>query len=78
MYLPINQTTYTQSNLLYHKVTISYDHNWPTGSGIAPAGTLNQAVIYVGKATAAAGASDTNADEVFALANVTAAQEFVW
>lgn len=79
MYLPMNQTTYTQSGSVYHKVTVSYDHNWPTGSGIAPAGTLNQAVIYVGKAGASASAAgDTNADEVFALANVTAAQEFVW
>jgi len=79
MYLPTNQTTYTQSNLVYHKLTISYEHNWPTGSGIAPAGTLNQAVIYVGKAGASApAAGDTNVDEIFALANVTAAQEFVW
>lgn len=77
MYLPQNQTTYTQAGFEYHKVTISYEHNWPTGSGIAPAGTLNQAVLYAGAASAVA-AGSTNVDEVFALANVTAAQEFVW
>ena len=77
MYLPQNQTTYTQSTYEYHKLTISYEHNWPTSTGIAPAGTLNQAVIYLGASSAVA-AGSTNIDEVFALANVTAGQEFVW
>ena len=78
MYLPINQTTYTQSGHVYHKLTISYEHNWPTGSGIAPAGTLNQAVLYIGADGTADTTSDTNIDTVFSIADLTAAQEFVW
>ena len=74
MYLPQNQTTYTQGGFVYHKLTVSYEHNWPTGSGIAPAGTLNQAVLYVGNPEVSTAAGDTNVDEIFALANVTAGQ----
>jgi len=45
MYLPQNMATYTQ-NYSYDKITIEYEHNWPNSSGIAPAGALNQIVIY--------------------------------
>lgn len=78
MYLPQNLATYTKSGNAYHKVTISYEHNWPTGSGIAPAGTLNQAVLYIANDGTADTAGNTNIDTVFSIASMTAAQEFVW
>ena len=39
-------TTYGKKGFKYDKITIEYEHNWPTSSGIAPAGTLNQVVLY--------------------------------
>lgn len=78
MYLPQNPATLTKEDFQYHKITIEYEHNWPTSTGIAPAGTLNQAVIYAGDSSTAMVAGDTDVDETFALANVTAAQTFVW
>ncbi len=78
MYLPTNQTTYTLAGNEYSKVTISYEHNWPTSTGIAPAGTLNQAVLYIGDSGGQLAAGDTNIDTVFTIAAMDAAQEFVW
>ena len=46
MYLPQNMATYTSSGFQYDKITIEYEHNWPNSTGIAPAGALNQIVIY--------------------------------
>jgi len=46
MYLPQNMATYTMATGNYDKITIEYAHNWPNSSGIAPAGALNQIVIY--------------------------------
>jgi len=46
MYIPQNMTTYGKKGFKYDKITIEYEHNWPTSSGIAPAGTLNQVVLY--------------------------------
>ena len=78
MYLPQNQTTYTLAGNEYSKVTISYEHNWPTSTGIAPAGTLNQAVLYIGDSAGQIAAGDTNIDTIFAISDMAAAQEFVW
>lgn len=79
MYLPQNMPTYTVSGNAYHKVTIEYAHNWPTSSGIAPAGTLNQVVFYVGDSSTAMVAGDTNIETIFELGtDLTVAQEFVW
>ena len=47
MYLPQNMPTYTAANGNYHRVVFEYEHNWPNSTGIAPAGALNQAVVYV-------------------------------
>ena len=77
MYLPQNMPTYTTAGHKYHKVTVEYEHNWPTSTGIAPAGTLNQIVMYFGGSSTVAGAN-TTIDAAFNLANVTAAQKFVW
>ena len=38
--------TYTNATELYDKLVIEYTHNWPSATGIAPAGDLNQIVIY--------------------------------
>lgn len=46
MYLPQNMPTFTNTAYNYDKITIEYEHNWPTSTGIAPAGTLNQVVLY--------------------------------
>lgn len=78
MYLPQNPSRLTQTDYQYHKITLEYEHNWPTSSGIAPAGTLNQAVIYAADSSTAMAAGDTNIDAAFALANVTAKQTFIW
>lgn len=78
MYLPQNLATYTKSGNAYHKLTISYEHGWPTSTGIAPAGTLNQVVLYVGADGTADTAGDTNIDTIFGISDMTAAQEFVW
>lgn len=77
MYLPQNMPTYTNTANKYHKVTIEYATNWPTSTGIAPAGANNQVILYVGGSTALA-AGSTNLDEVFNLANVTGAAEYIW
>lgn len=77
MYLPQNMPTYTVSGNEYHKVVIEYAHDWPSSTGIAPAGALNQVVFYVGAASAL-GAGDTNIDAIFSLADVISSQEFVW
>ena len=47
MYLPQNMPTYTAATGNYHKIVMEYEHNWPNSTGIAPAGALNQAVVYV-------------------------------
>lgn len=78
MYLPQNMTTFGQKTYQYHKIVVEYEHNWPTSTGIAPAGTLNQVVIYAGDSSTAMVAGDTTIDAAFALANVTTAQEFIW
>ena len=46
MYFPQDFTTYGTANYAYDKITITYATNWPTSTGIAPAGATNQAVIY--------------------------------
>lgn len=46
MYLPQNMPSYTNKGEKYDKITILYEHNWPTSTGIAPAGALNEVVLY--------------------------------
>jgi hypothetical protein len=67
MYLPDNVATYTVANNQYHKIVIEYEHNWPNSTGIAPAGSLNQAVIYASDSGTAMIDTDTNIDTVFNL-----------
>jgi hypothetical protein len=67
MYLPDNVATYTVANNQYHKIVIEYEHNWPNSTGIAPAGSLNQAVIYASDSGTAMIDTDTDIDTVFNL-----------
>jgi len=72
MYLPQNMPTYTVSGNKYHKVTVEYEHNWPNSTGIAPAGALNQVVLYIGAATAIAdNTANENIAAVFGLTSTT-------
>lgn len=46
MYLPQHMEAFGKKGFAYDKIVIEYEHNWPTSTGIAPAGTLNQIVLY--------------------------------
>lgn len=46
MYLPQHMEAFGKKGFKYDKITVEYEHNWPTSTGIAPAGALNQIVIY--------------------------------
>jgi hypothetical protein len=83
MYLPQGVTTYTASNVVYHKITIEYAHNWPTSTGIAPAGELNQVVLYVSQnSETILDAADNELDTMFVIGSITDdvldPAEFVW
>jgi len=82
MYLPENMPSYTNKGESYDKITILYEHNWPTSTGIAPAGTLNEVVLYY---TSADGSVVTTTggtfDDAFVLGTQTyeaAGIEYVW
>lgn len=68
MYFPQAQTTYGQNGSEYDKIVIEYAHNWPNSTGIAPAGALNQAVIYF---TNAGSDPDTTSSEFATLFGFT-------
>ena len=78
MYLPQNPATLTKPEYQYHKITIEYAHNWPMSTGIAPAGALNQAVIYAADSSTALAAGDTNIDAVLNMSNVNAQVKYIW
>lgn len=80
MYFPQNLSTYTSGDGEYNKITIEYEHNWPNSSGIAPAGAMNQVVLYFAAAdlNGAVTATEGTFDDAFAIADLTARQEFVW
>jgi hypothetical protein len=80
MYLPQNMPTYANAAWKYDKITIEYATNWPTATGIAPAGANNQVVLYYTDADGTApvvGDSDNTFDTAFAY-TVATASEFVW
>ena len=81
MYLPQNMPTYTNTTYKYDKITIEYEHNWPTATGIAPAGTLNQVVLYHSDSDGSQPASDAGSNNTFATAfnyTLNTAVEFNW
>lgn len=77
MYFPTNVTTYGQVGSDYDKITIEYEHNWPNSTGIAPAGALNQAVIYYTNAGTDPSNTASEFDDVFGYSQGTDL-EFVW
>lgn len=82
MYLPQNMPTFTNTTAKYDKITIQYEHNWPTSTGIAPAGTLNEVVLYYTDAdyTAPELAADsaTNTFDNAFVYTIATAKEFLW
>jgi hypothetical protein len=46
-HIPIRPEIYTNPTYKYDKIVVEYAHNWPNSTGIAPAGEINQLVIYV-------------------------------
>jgi len=79
MYFPQTMDTYVTNGHLYDKIVIEYElPNWPNGSGIAPAGGRNQAVIYYSNDGAAPGTTAANEfDVIFGYTGGTDAT-FVW
>ena len=77
MYFPDNVATYGQVGSKYDKITIEYATNWPSSTGIAPAGELNQAVIYY---TAAGTDPSTTASEFATIFGYTQGtdDQFIW
>jgi hypothetical protein len=63
MYFPMPFPTFAQSGTNYDLIEISYEHNWPSSTGIARAGELNNIKIYAPSQLAAS----TNTDIVFGL-----------
>lgn len=47
MYFPVEQPTYAQVGTQYSVIEVSYEHSWPSSTGIARAGELNNFRIYM-------------------------------
>jgi hypothetical protein len=58
MYFADNHETNVNATWKYDKIVIEYAHDWPSSTGIAPAGELNQLVIYLGDSATALAAGD--------------------
>ncbi len=81
MYLPQNMPTFTNTAYKYDKITIEYEHDWPTSTGIAPAGTLNQVVLYHSDSDGSQPATDDGNNNTFKTAfnyTLNTAAEFNW
>jgi hypothetical protein len=65
LYLPMTAETYANSTYLYHCLDITYRHNWPNSTGIAPAGELNTIRIYLADSSTAMSASDADLNDMF-------------
>lgn len=66
MYFADNHPTNVNATWKYDKILIEYAHDWPSSTGIAPAGELNQLVIYLGSgATALAAGGFANFQTAF-------------
>jgi hypothetical protein len=61
MYFPMDFPTFAQPGATYDVIDISYAHAWPSSTGIARAGELNNVRIYVPSALT----GDTNVDTTF-------------
>lgn len=56
MYFPFEQPNYAQVGTQYASIEVSYEHNWPSSTGIARAGELNTFTIYAPTALTTYGA----------------------
>jgi hypothetical protein len=63
MYFPMDFPTFAQAGTSYDAIDISYEHGWPSSTGIARAGELNNVRIYVPSQLASA--AGNNVDAVF-------------
>lgn len=77
MYFPQDVTTYVTADYAYDKIVIEYEHNWPNSTGIAPAGALNQAVIYFTNEGTDPGTTGSEFATLFGFTDGTDA-EFAW
>ena len=77
MYFPASVDTYTRTGGAYDKIVIEYEHEWPNATGIAPAGALNQAVIYLTNAGTDPGTTANEFDDLFGYTAGTS-KEFKW
>lgn len=68
MYFPNSFDQYATDGHAYDKIVIEYTHNWPNSTGIAPAGALNQAIIYYSNEGADPGTTATEFDDIFGYA----------
>jgi len=66
IHLPTTFETYSTAGHEYHMLDITYRHNHPNSTGIAPAGELNTIRTYIGAASELA-AGSTTLDTIFAL-----------
>jgi len=65
LYLPKTAETFATKTWKYHVMDITYRHNHPNSTGIAPAGELNTIRIYIGDSSTAMIAGDTVLDNMF-------------
>lgn len=73
MYFADNHETNVYPKNVYDKILIEYTHNWPSSTGIAPAGELNQLVIYIASGTnALTSAEYAGMNAVFAISGTNA------
>tara|TARA_R110002012_G_scaffold88063_1_gene217284 strand:+ start:2080 stop:3204 length:1125 start_codon:yes stop_codon:yes gene_type:complete len=78
MYFPQTIDTYVTNGHAYDKIVIEYETpSWPNGAGIAPAGGMNQAIIYYSNEGTDPGTTATEFDDVFGYA-VGTDKEFRW
>lgn len=77
MYFPNSFDQYATDGHLYDKIVIEYSHNWPNSSGIAPAGALNQAIIYYSNEGADPASTANSFDDIFAYTANTD-KEYKW
>lgn len=65
LYLPKTAETFATRTWKYHVLDVTYRHNHPNSTGIAPAGELNTIRIYIGDSATAMVHGDTSLDEMF-------------
>lgn len=81
MYLPMDFPTFTNTGEKYDRISILYAHNHPDSTGIAPAQSRNEVVLYFTNIDGTAiDSADTTAtyDNAFGISVIGTAQSFNW